>query len=283
MRNKLFCVLRISRLPEASFLYMKHQLQHLYSTVYPQHIRLVFICDDNEYRSSSKEMAQFVKEIDLPRLDDKDICHGLLRNKYVSIVSSDRAGLGKTQKIKNLSLNNGCSDIRTLVITGYFTRKDVVTSLLAILKEPDVDALHIDILDVHINCEELLNDILFEILSLSIVCSSTVLGESVVYVPVSTIFIEIGNVVGFDLISALPLCQYMSDERRIHLKWNSLSNPMYFNDQAPDLQLVCNYLLAINENRVDNEIQFQALTVKSCWDLLSEHFIKHLINERQDS
>jgi len=79
------------------------------------------------------------------------------------------------------------------------------------------------------------------------------------------------------------LCQYISDERRIHLKWNSLSNPMYFNDQAPDLQLVCNYLLAINENRVDNEIQFQALTVKSCWDLLSEHFIKHLINERQDS
>ena len=174
----------------------------------------------------------------------------------VSVVSSDIPGLGKTESIKTRAHRDE-RELCTIVISGSTSRDEIVRSLHSALHAEGagfgIDALHINILDVPVACAEEVNDILFELLYLSIVFGRTTSAVSLIHVGQPAIFIELANMVkGDDLHDAnmanrdlkyrLPLCRYLQ-EPPDHLTWDVLHlKPIICADISSNMQVALNML-----------------------------------------
>ena len=146
------------------------------------------------------------------------IWEALSHEKFIQIIASKQAGLGKSKIIKELSKYRGCSDMRSLSISGNISREYLVKVMKEIKIFPGIDSLHINILDVHTSYAELMNDVLFEILCLSMLGSSASLTSSLVHINVKHIFVELGNTIGSDLYHVLPLLKHSPCNSRIQLE-----------------------------------------------------------------
>ena len=246
-----FCALRISALPEASYLYFKQKMMHLYYTK----MRLALLC---EAADVSTDLALFVKPV--RPLGADAMVAALAGSRHVVVVSSARAGLGKTERVKALANARGCAGLKTVAVSGFTSRAELVGTLLRLLESGGEGALHLNVLDVPAECKEVVNDMLFELLTLSMVGSSAASAESLVHVPYNTVFVELANTVGSDLLAELPVCGYFKQER---LEWNPAAdahNPtrprlleeLMLVDPA-DVQIVCQYLQALTQGTIDTE------------------------------
>lgn len=282
-RERLFCVLRISALPEAQYLHFKRRLERLYEMVHPRRVRLALVCDEHDQHRISSDLSSFVHEVEPPALPPAAFVEALRAERHVSVVSSDRAGLGKTRKMRQMASERRCRNLRSVPISGHMTRSEFVATLLRIFEDGvPVDALHLNILDVPLACADAVNDMLFELLCLHMVRSSASASSSLVHVPCPTIFIELANTVGGNLLDRLPVCRCFTGASHVHLEWNPTTNPYVLSSSAPDdVQFVCSYLLALDENRIASDVQSQRLDAPRCWNLLQRHFVARVTAEGQ--
>lgn len=283
LRERLFCVLHIGALPEVQHLYFKCQLERLYETVHPRRVRLALICDDLDQVRVSSDLASFIREIEVPPGDDlEEVLNGICQ---VSVVSSHRAGLGKTHAIVAQAAARHCRNMHSVYISGSMSRNEFVARLLEVFGHksdgPCVDSLHINILDVPAASAELINDMLFELLCLSMVRGSSSAPASLVRVECPNIFIELANTIGGDLLDRLPICRHFRGASRIHLQWDA--NPFVLSPTEPrNVQLVCNYLRALDQNTVDSDVIDQPLSAPQCWALLDRHFVARVMAQHQE-
>ena len=236
----------------------------------------------------------------------------------VSVVSSDIPGLGKTESIKARAHQNE-HELCTIVISGATSRDEIVRSLHSALHAEGavvgINALHINILDVPVACAEEVNDILFELLYLSMVNGRTTSAVSLIHVGQPAIFIELANMVkGDDLHDAnmanrdlkyrLPLCRYLQ-ETADHLTWDlTHRKPIVCADISSNMQVALNMLKLLKaglEGQVgvdlrvlkfgehgrlpDEAAQFQqeAVTIEcdEAIELLNEFFFAKIQEKRQ--
>mmetsp|Transcript_16892 Transcript_16892/g.40381 ORF Transcript_16892/g.40381 Transcript_16892/m.40381 type:complete len:3239 (-) Transcript_16892:1608-11324(-) len=279
-QDRLFCVLRIGALTEALYLYLKKRLEQLYDTVLPRLVRLVLICDEREQHRISSDLTSLVKEVEPAALDHQNIRKILLGQRDVVVVSSSRAGLGKTRWIKAQAHGK---TLRMVPIAGHTTRTELVSNLLSIMDDrcsARVDVLHLNILDIPASCAETANDMLFELLFLNMICSSAAASASLVFVPCTTIYIELANCVGDQnaILQRVPILNYFgrADETthsRVHLRWDLVSNGYQLLQPFDDAQIVCRFLQALDNGTITDDVPHAQLDAGQCWLLLDRHFI----------
>ena len=110
-------------------------------------------------------------------------------------------------------------------ISGHLTRNEFVLMMLKVFDGTHVDALHLNVLDVPVTCSEVVNGMVFELLCLRMVRSSASTSTSLVSVNCPTIYIELANTVGGNLLDRVPVRHNFTGSRRVHLVWNTASNP----------------------------------------------------------
>ena len=194
----------------------------------------------------------------------------LRRDRSISVVSSDIPGLGKTESIKARAHCDGL-ELCSVVISGATSRDEIVHSLHNALHAEGaadrINALHINILDVPLACAEEVNDILFELLYLSMVSGRTTSAVSLVHVGQPAIFIELANMVkgdefqdanmaNRDLKYRLPVCRYLQDPAD-HLTWDLTKperRPIVCADLTSNMQVVLNFLRLLQAATINDQI-----------------------------
>jgi len=282
--GRLFCALRISVLPEASYLYFKQQMMLFYHTTHPRLVRLALLCEAADQQRVSTDLANFVKTV--RPLNEDQMRAAFAELKHVVVVSSACAGLGKTEHVKSLAKEHGCRTLRTVAVSGFTSREELVGTLLRLLSRDSGDALHLNILDVPASCKEVVNDMMLELLCLSMVGSSAASSESLVHVPYKTIFVELANTVGSDLRNDLPICRYFEQARlqplslELGIDARSVTRPRLLEQltlvSADDVQIVCAYLQALGQGSIDaaDPPIGEPLDNARCWALLNQNFLQ---------
>lgn len=289
MRGKLFCILRIGELSESVYIHLRQSIERFYETVRYQAgrtVRLVLICNEYEQHRVSNEFATFVREVEIPQiLQPNEIKEAIRGQRHIVVVTSERAGLGKTQTITALARERKCALMRTVLISGHTTRDELVKTMLEALQRQagdavEVDALHLNLLDVPKSCANEINDMIFEMLCLGMISSSATSSDSLAIIPCASIFIELANTVNSDddLLKRVPILSFFEGPSRVHMRWDPSSNPFVLSPTTEtDTQIVCRYLQALDNNTVQNDVAEQPqLTASQCWAILDRHFIHRL-------
>jgi len=158
----------------------------------------------------------------------------------ITIITSDRAGIGKSTKIENEIKKKGKKYIY-FPLGGVFTRNDIVLRLkeLKIVKNA---AIHLDLYDT--DCTDLMLEFLFWILIAKLYKAN----EYIFYLLEDTeIYLEIPN--GFiNFLSKFPILELFPQKPENKLSINKLE-PLIVDSKV---QIVSNYLKLNNEKKIDN-------------------------------
>ena len=239
-------------------------------TLPPKRFRIALLCRDADKRRIEGDLDSVSTVREVRPLRDESMKAALRRDCSISVVSSDVPGLGKTESIKARAHRKGL-ELCSIVISGVTSRDEIVHSLHnALHAEGAVDrinALHINILDVPLACAEEVNDILFELLYLSMISGRTTSAVSLVHVGQPAIFIELANMVNGDefqdsnmanrdLKYRLPVCRYLQDPAD-HLTWDLTMlerRPIICADLTSNMQVALNFLRLLQAGAVDDQI-----------------------------
>jgi E3 ubiquitin-protein ligase RNF213 len=156
------------------------------------------------------------------RRDSRNIC----------VVFSDRAGIGKTEYIREQADKRYDKRILTVPVGDGASRLSFATNLSSMSPRQD-ECFHFDVSDIE--DRRGINLAFFEILALG--CLQV--GSTVLNVPRDIVcFIEIANTYSAGLRNALTILNYFNQH---HLQW-SLGSLVVSQEKNCDLQIVCNYL-----------------------------------------
>ena len=162
-----------------------------------------------------------------------DICNN------VTIVSSDRSGLGKSTKIKNYILKNKKTYVH-FPIGGVFTREDIYIRLKELnLKENS--AIHLDLYDT--DYTDLLSEFLFFLLINKVY---KVKEDIFCLLKDTEIYVEIPN--GFiDFYAKFPILTLLPQKEQNKLSIDKLEPLIVSNEISSNIQIVCNYLTILDK------------------------------------
>ncbi|MCO5600108.1 hypothetical protein L7F22_054216 [Adiantum nelumboides] len=185
---------------------------------------------------------------------------------YMSVVTSELAGMGKSSKIK---AHGSC-------VTVTVSREVTLESFILKLKNINLSAqnsLHIDITTEE--GYESLNRFLFELLILGVLKSSYV---GAFWLAGHDVYVELANTLGNRLEANLSVCSWLRHE---HCIWE-LESLHVSEDLASNEQVVCLYLDALALKQLDTKdivmygtsTSVSPLSERRCKELLYEFFIK---------
>ncbi|CAG8434051.1 10722_t:CDS:10 [Ambispora gerdemannii] len=182
----------------------------------------------------------------------------------VMCVSSDLSGQGKTEWIRQTSMEKGLIPRSLLVSDGIQFGK-----LVRQLKESNLhkyESLHLNILSVQHPGE--VNMFLFELLTLGMVSNEVDIAE----LPGTLIFIEVASTVDQYLLNSLPLTGYLS---RQHLTWDD-NQFISSHELTSPIQVVARYLDAYDHgvlNQTDISINTgPPIRANRCKELIEQYF-----------
>ena len=239
-------------------------------TLPPKRFRVALLCSDTDKRRIEGDLDSVSTVREVRPLRDATMKSALRMDRTISVVSSDIPGLGKTESIKARAHRDGL-ELCSVVISGATSRDEIVHSLHNALHAEGaadrINALHINILDVPLACAEEVNDILFELLYLSMVSGRTSSAVSLVHVGQPAIFIELANMVqgdefqdatlaNRDLKYRLPVCRYLQDPVD-HLTWDLAKpdrRPVVCADLTSNMQVVLNFLRVLQAATINDQI-----------------------------
>lgn len=203
----------------------------------------------------------------------------------ISIIKSEIPGLGKSSWIRG-------KVFRTFVVRvpigGPIDYKQLVNTLqrhMAIVSSSSNFGLHLDI--SRVSNPAVLDAFLVDLLLVNYVAS----GSKAFFLEQkgNPVFIELANTLGEDLTRTLPFCRCapsMQLEKQamfgtINLTW-SLENLWVSHDINSDVQVVCNYLRAMDNKTLgsrdlvfgNNSQNVECLTAEQCRQYLHQHFLK---------
>ena len=192
------------------------------------------------------------KEIENQLINDSNI---------IEIVSSEKGGLGKSEKIKTNILNKKRNYIY-FPLGGLLKREDIIKRLkkLPLRKE---SSIHLDLFDTD-NI-----DIMEEFLFWFIIAKLYKVNEDIFYLLNDTeIYIEIPNF-NINFFSTLKILTLIPPKKRYKISINNLEPLVVPQNITSNIQIVCNYLKLLNDDKINDNDLFilrrmaRAFTVKS--------------------
>ncbi|KAK3603848.1 hypothetical protein CHS0354_042856 [Potamilus streckersoni] len=262
--ENLFCIANVEMLSNEIQFKLVEALHHLSIC---QTFLLSIICCGTENHPIFHEFSDCIMPVH-PISDN--VFTNILQKFWPDVLSitSDVPGLGKTETIRQKSQRQN-RGVATFHISGPLNRARLVHRL-ADMRVRQNDALHIDIGNIDNPFE--LDAFLFEIIVLGF--AST--GRACVCLPTKYIFIEIANTINHQLKDALKTA--MSFKRK-NLSWQFYSNFIVSNNINSPVQVVCQYLNALDDGTIDSkDIYFTGkkavcpLPRQKCQQLLRKYF-----------
>ncbi|CAG8481554.1 7050_t:CDS:10 [Ambispora leptoticha] len=197
-----------------------------------------------------------------------------MKNMYIELcsnvfcVTSELSGQGKTEYIKNASMNAGLIS-RSLLISDNI-HFDKLVQKLKECKLESIESMHLNIISID-NPNDC-NVFLFELLTLGIVSNKA----DIVCLP-KHVFIEIASTENERLLNSIPIAQYL---KRVHLNWN-INNFIVSREIMSPIQIVSNYLDAHDRNLLnEKDILFTGqkaiikyISTKRCHELVQKYFL----------
>lgn len=229
------------------------------------HLALLF--RGNSHHSFHEKFADLLMR---PKPITENELKEFLTKKYphVSTVTSTVPGLGKSEEIQRLALQNDKGKI-TLHISGIFDRENIIEELINLKIKP-FHVLHIDVGPINEPFE--LDAFLFEL----IVLKHVSVRKFAFHLQTDFICIEIANSVNQELSNSLPTVTCF---RRKNLLWNNYSNMHVSQEVNSPVQVVCHYLNLQDSGKLDQTDLYLTgnkrvgpLSTQICRDLLQKHF-----------
>ena len=188
--------------------------------------------DSIKYKKTfNSSIEKYLEKIKMDKLDK------------IEIITSDKAGIGKSTKIKNNIKKAGKKYIY-FPLGGVFTRNDILQRLKN-LKLTENAAIHLDLYDT--DYIDLMMDFLFWIL----IGKLYKVKEDIFYLLKDTeIYIEIPN--GFiDFFAKFPILDLIPQKPENKLSINKLEPLIISSKKDSKIQIVCNYLKLFKEEQID--------------------------------
>ena len=178
----------------------------------------------------------------------------------ISIFTSDKAGTGKSTKIKNIITGQKKREYKHFPLGGVFTRNDILKRLkeLNIVKNT---IIHLDLYDT--DCIDLMMEFLFWIL----IAKLYKVKEDIFFLLEDTeIYIEIPN--GFiDFFGKFPILELIPQKPENKLFINKLEPLIVPKEIDSKVQIVSNYLKLLKENEINKyDLNIDGITT----DLIKE-------------
>ena len=196
-----------------------------------------------------------------------------LHCKGTQVVKSDIPGLGKTEWIKNLAIQNRLK-VMTFHASGVFTKRMLIQDLKN-LHLSSSTLLHIDVGEMDRHHAHLLDNFIFELMILGAVTSGTISCT----LNTTNICIEIQNSFRDRVRFNLPTLEHFDS---IQLDSHSFLNHFIASqDYRSSMQLVCRYLEKYDSEKLDSSeeplqkrTETRCLSSEKCKSLLQNYFIK---------
>lgn len=262
--EQLFTIANIEMLvPETQDFLVEHLKNFESHSLF--HLALLF--RGNSHHSFHEKFADLLMR---PKPITENELQEFLTKKYphVLTVTSAVPGLGKSEEIQRLALQNGKGKI-TLHISGIFDRENIVEELLNLEIKP-FHVLHIDVGPINEPFE--LDAFLFEL----IVLKHVSVRKFAFHLQTDFICIEIANSVNQELSNSLPTVTCF---RRKNLVWNNYINMHVSQEVNSPVQVVCHYLSLQDSGKLDQTDLYltgnkrvSPLSTQVCRDLLQKHF-----------
>ena len=278
--NVLFMIGKIEELPSDKGELLFELISELYTNKEKKMIScLVFIYSNND--TEIVRLIQRVHYCEILRNEKKkkNLDEGIFENEKIEIYYSDKAGVGKSTKIKNEAKENEITYVY-FPLGGEFTKLDIISRLKNnnLLKENKNIVLHIDLFDTK-KTEEM-KEFLFSLL----ITKLYGLNENIFYLNKET-KIKIELPYGFvDFFSKIPFLKMFKN--KINILIENLPPLIVSKAIDSDIQIICNYLRIIkNKKIIENDIYipnisssyFNELPEKITAEIISDDECKELI------
>ncbi|CAG8562549.1 11938_t:CDS:10 [Diversispora eburnea] len=218
-------------------------------------------------------LDQFLSEV----VNTYGLCSETMKAIYselcpnVSCVFSDLSGQGKSEWIKQSSFLKHKIPRSFLISDGInFSKLVHQLKKFQFHELHEGESLHINIVSANNSSD--VNMFLFELLTLGFVFNDM----EIVYLPKTTIFIEIASTDEQKLLYSLPITSYFD---KTHIFWD-INSLIVSNEIHSPIQIVSYYLNALDQATIDeNNIHFsgegaitQPLPAKRCQELVAKYF-----------
>ena len=214
----------------------------------------------------SIESIKYKKTFNQLFLNEIENCF-LTRSDNIHLVSSDKSGIGKSEKVKEIVLKSVNNDYIYFPLGGVFTRDELFNRLIK-CKFKSESSIHLDLYDS--DNIDLMTDFLFEIMILK----SYKRKEDILMLPENIkIIIEIPN--GFiDYELKFPILNLIPKQLREELLIKDISLLNVPQNILSNVQIVCNYLQLRKEKKLDIvDLIFPGITQEDLWkDEIKEKF-----------
>ncbi|CAG8563026.1 45905_t:CDS:10 [Gigaspora margarita] len=160
---------------------------------------------------------------------------------YVDCVTSELSGQGKTEYIKNTSVEDDFV-ARSLLIGDNIHFDELVVKLKECKFNYNIESMHLNIISA--NNPYILNAFLFEFLTLGTVTNKL----DFVFLP-RRVFIEVASSNNERLLNSIPIVKYLN---RVHLKWD-ITNFIVSHEITSPIQIVSHYLDAYDNKQLDKK------------------------------
>ena len=271
--NVLFMVGKIEELPSDKGELLFELISELYTNKEKKMIScLAFIYSNND--AEIVRLIQRVHYCEILRHENKkkNLDEGIFENEEIEIYYSDKAGVGKSTKIKNEAIENEKNYVY-FPLGGEFTKLDIISRLKNnnILKENKNIVLHIDLFDTK-KTEEM-KEFLFSLL----ITKLYGLNENIFYLNKET-QIKIELPYGFiDFFSKIPFLKMFKN--KINILIENLPPLIVSKSIDSDIQIICNYLRIIkNKKIIENDIYIPNIS-SSYYNELPEKITAEIISD----
>eukprot|EP00026_Physarum_polycephalum_P000019 Phypoly_transcript_00019.p1 GENE.Phypoly_transcript_00019~~Phypoly_transcript_00019.p1 ORF type:complete len:3090 (+),score=490.35 Phypoly_transcript_00019:142-9411(+) len=273
--DALYCIANIEFLDFGLQSQLATTIQALQAeTNAPYYLALIVNRENSEQHILDK-FAENVHSVDVPLEAVRPIIRSVFKyDTYV--VTAELAGIGKSETISQMAYADKKRPVH-FPISGPISRHALIARLNAVAMDSNTECLHMDIGIV--DDTNMVNTFLFELLVVGSVSS----GVLFCYGPKSSVFIEIANSSNNNLVNQLPICNHFF---KLSLQW-SPSKIIASRIVTSPIQVVCNYLLALETNTLSSKDlcftppakrNVEALSSQQCAGLLDKYFFKDTPN-----
>ena len=249
----------------------------LISELYTNKEKKMISCLAFIYSNNDAEIVRLIQRVhycEILRHENKkkNLDEGIFENEEIEIYYSDKAGVGKSTKIKNEAIENEKNYVY-FPLGGEFTKLDIISRLKNnnILKENKNIVLHIDLFDTK-KTEEM-KEFLFSLL----ITKLYGLNENIFYLNKET-QIKIELPYGFiDFFSKIPFLKMFKN--KINILIENLPPLIVSKSIDSDIQIICNYLRIIkNKKIIENDIYIPNIS-SSYYNELPEKITAEIISD----
>ena len=269
-RESLFCLANVELLTnEVQFELVDFIKNEVINDVDDQDYQLAIICRGGDRHNIVEEFSKFrhsVSGMSYPEISQR------LKSTWpeVKFVTSTLPGLGKTEFVRQDALENDMNAV-TFPISGQVDPSKIIQRLKQ-LGLKDYQCLHFDIGEV--DDPMLLDTFIFQL----IVTRMVSFGTELYSLPNTSVhvYIEVANSLNDRLRESLVITQCFTC---VELQWSNYNNLEVSNKMTSDIQVVCQYLNALDRGRLEStDIHFtcgqnvKPLQVERCRELLRKHY-----------